>query len=339
MSGDDEGLSAGAIEALASEGLADGAFAEDASGAALEEPEGPGLQLSAEEGEALLDAIRSGATGENVRMASLGAADEPMRRALRRADEMLPALEDTLRDALLRANAAPSAMSHEPSSVVTHETLAGSIDPTAAVWSIHGGDPRAPLGTVVVGPALATDMLERRLGAPSTLAGARVASRAPSPLERRVLEPLVRELMNVAAAPFVPDTAALQLAAPRAEASAVSRFAPCLSMVVRLTLKSGTASDVTVALFSATFASRPESASKGKGASVLEAVADVQVDAVAVLGRCASTVRHLLALEAGAVLRLDGAPDRPIDVWVDGVPVLRGVPVVKDGNMAIEVTT
>ena len=64
---------------------------------------------------------------------------------------------------------------------------------------------------------------------------------------------------------------------------------------------------------------------------------DVEVEVVAILGRTTTTVRALLALERGSVLRLDSAPERPVDVRVDGVTVLRGMPVVKDGNLAIEV--
>ena len=72
---------------------------------------------------------------------------------------------------------------------------------------------------------------------------------------------------------------------------------------------------------------------------VIDALGDVEVDLVAVLGRCPFTVRSLLALDCGSVLRLDGAPETPVELQVDGVPVLRGMPVVKDGNLAIEVKT
>ncbi len=320
------GLDAGLVEAA---GL-------DASG--LEEG-AAGLRLSAEESEALLDAISSGADAGGARAASLGSADEPMRRALRRADEVLPVLETSLRDTLVRAGTPPTEIGHEPSSVVTYEALSSSIDRSAAVWLVHSGDPSAPLGLVVIGTAVAGAMLERRLGASAALIGSKAIERAPSAFERRVLEPLAREVLAVAIAPFVEDTKSLVLAAHRSESGTISHFAPCLRMYVRLALKNDVASDVVVALFSATFNARP-SAALGRGqVRVIEAVEGVEVDAVAVLGRCRSTVRELLSLVTGSVLRLDGAPDRPVEVQVDGVPVLRGMPVVKDGNMAIEVRT
>ncbi len=325
----------------------DPALAEDAPGldpalldgamAGQFESGGAGLRLSAEESEALLDAIRSGAASGAARKATLGSADEPMRRALRTADEALPTLARTLQATLLRVNAGQSETAFEPSSVVTYESFASGLDPAAATWRVHAGNPREPLGLVVIGPALASAILERRLGAPSTLAGTRPVERAPSPLERRVLEPMVREVLSAAVKPFLADASALVLSEHRTDVETVSRFAPCLRMFVSLALKNGTTTDVTIALFGAAFVSKPVASLADGGGRVMEAIEGVEVSAVAILGHCVSTVRDLLSLEAGSVLRLDGAPDRPIEVRVDGVPLLRGMPVVKDGNMAIEV--
>ena len=314
--------------------LLDGAMAGQFDGEAGRA--GAGLRLSAEESEALLDAIRSGAASGAARKATLGSADEPMRRALRTADEALPTIARTLQGTLLRVNAGQSETAFEPSSVVTYESFGSAIDPAAATWRVHAGNPREPLGLIVIGSALASAILERRLGAPSTIAGTRPVERAPSPLERRVLEPMAREVLAAAVKPFLGDASELALCEHRTDIETVSRFAPCLRMYVSLVLKSGTTTDVTIALFGGAFVAKPVTSLAG-GPRVMEAVEGVEVNAVAILGHCVSTVRDLLSLETGSVLRLDGAPDRPIEVRVDGVPLLRGMPVVKDGNMAIEV--
>lgn len=306
-------------------------------GAADEAPGGAGLRLSAEESEALLDAIRTGAAGDGARSAALGSADEPLRRATRRADESILVLETALAGALVRSGEVPASMEHEPSSVLTYETLAGALDKAAAVWLFHAGDAKAPLGVVVVGATLAAALVERRLGAPSGVAP-RALERAPSAIERRVLEPLARELVGSTAHTFLGPETELALVPFRPELEPVSRFAPCLRLAVRTSLRSGVQSEVLVAFF-ANALTPPSVGLAEARPRVMAAVSAVEVVAIAVLGSCRSTVRDLLALSAGSVLRLDAAPERPIELRVDGVPVLRGMPVVKDGNMAIEVRT
>ena len=106
-------------------------------------------------------------------------------------------------------------------------------------------------------------------------------------------------------------------------------------VTLALTPRRGSPAEIKIALFAASLGHT--SAPTKLGVRMGDVISDVEVEVVAVLGRTASTVRALLALERGAVLRLDGAPDRPIEVRVDGVTVLRGMPVVKDGNLAIEV--
>jgi flagellar motor switch/type III secretory pathway protein FliN len=206
-----------------------------------------------------------------------------------------------------------------------------SLPPAAAVWTIRSQG--EAVGRVVLEPNLVAALLERRLGAADALVGARPIERAPSPLELRVLEPLARAAADKIVAPFVPGQ--LTYGPPGRPSELGSPLAPCAAVTLTLTPRRGSPAEIKVALFASSLGH--VSGTPKLGARMGDVLSDVEVEVVAVLGQTTSTVRALLALERGSVLRLDGAPERPIEVRVDGVTVLRGMPVVKDGNLAIEV--
>jgi flagellar motor switch protein FliM len=58
---------------------------------------------------------------------------------------------------------------------------------------------------------------------------------------------------------------------------------------------------------------------------------------VAVLGHARSTVREILRLSVGDVIRLNEPPETPVKVSVEGRQKMIGLPVVRHGNLAIEV--
>jgi flagellar motor switch protein FliM len=66
---------------------------------------------------------------------------------------------------------------------------------------------------------------------------------------------------------------------------------------------------------------------------------DVTVLCTAELGRASVTVRQLMDLKVGDILRLDRDPDSPITIFVEGLPRLQGTPTLEHGNIAIEVAT
>jgi flagellar motor switch protein FliM len=74
-------------------------------------------------------------------------------------------------------------------------------------------------------------------------------------------------------------------------------------------------------------------------ARMASAIYGTEVDAVAILGHHHSTVRELLSLRAGDVLRLESTPEEPLDVRVGDKPVFQGMPVVRRGNLALQITT
>lgn len=64
---------------------------------------------------------------------------------------------------------------------------------------------------------------------------------------------------------------------------------------------------------------------------------EVTVMTTAELGRTSVTLRELLGLEVGDVIRLDREPDNPITLFVEGAPKLTGIPTISHGNIAVEV--
>lgn len=67
------------------------------------------------------------------------------------------------------------------------------------------------------------------------------------------------------------------------------------------------------------------------------ALTDVPIELVAVLGEANLTLRDLLALEPGDLLRLDRDPAGVLEMRVEGVPKLAVRPTVTQGNMAAEI--
>ncbi len=57
------------------------------------------------------------------------------------------------------------------------------------------------------------------------------------------------------------------------------------------------------------------------------------------LGRTTLTLRDLLSLKKGEVIRLDREPDNPITVYVEGAPKMMGLPTLQHGNIAVEITS
>ncbi len=68
---------------------------------------------------------------------------------------------------------------------------------------------------------------------------------------------------------------------------------------------------------------------------VRAAIQRVEVDLVGVLGEASMTLRELLELQPGDLLRLDRDPAGTLDLWVQDVPKLAVRPTVRQGNMAV----
>ncbi len=81
-----------------------------------------------------------------------------------------------------------------------------------------------------------------------------------------------------------------------------------------------------------------ESASPPGGGQNLDVVLDIPVQVSMELGRTRLSIRDLLQLGEGSVIRLERAPGDPLDIYVNGCLVARGEVVVINERMGMRVT-
>lgn len=87
----------------------------------------------------------------------------------------------------------------------------------------------------------------------------------------------------------------------------------------------------------ATFAQVPSAHASGESGPI-ERVFDLEVPVHVELGRTRLTIEEILRLRPGAVVELDRAADRPVDLMVHGKRVARGEIVVVDDYYGIRIT-
>jgi flagellar motor switch protein FliM len=74
------------------------------------------------------------------------------------------------------------------------------------------------------------------------------------------------------------------------------------------------------------------------GAQIQNLLKDTNIAVVAELGRTTYTIRDILNLRAGDILKLNTGPQDLITIKVEDVPKYQGVPGVVKGNRAVQVT-
>lgn len=320
----------------------------------LDPVEGVGGQplISAEESEALIQAMRAGSlapaalsppepasAATDATTVRLGAPEELLRRAIERADRVVQDLADAVVGALLEQVGIVADADVMDSAVAPIEQTFEAYVATATAWDAVPRGARGPWATIVLGGNFADVVLSRRLGADGAVAKPSARSRV-SALGRRVLAPVAAGCVRVVANGLVDGLAGAELVAAGSTELKVVPSAPCLRLGVRVRMGE-IEDDVLVVLYEPALAPRP-----GTGRETAEGVVrmrnalhDVDVELRATLGTARMSVRELLALGTGSVVRLNGTPERPVTVSAAGTPVLSGMPIVHQGNMAIEVIT
>ncbi len=304
--------------------------------------------LSGEETEALLEAMRSSASAApDILGADLASPDRPLRQALGRADRCVEELGRGMRGTMLRVARCSASAEPQPAEILPFNVLQQAIASGSAVALLHVGGVVG--GIAVVGPSLSAFVIERRLGAP--LKQSENAEPPPvrdqlSAFDRRVLSPLFRALAESFGRAWTGaerDVALGELLARASDLPALPSIEPMLRFGMRVRTPAAT-DDVVLALTSnAVRATAPREAPPAPPATpddrerLARRIAAAEVELVAVLGKSTTTVRELLALGAGDVVRLDQVPGKAVDVTIEGVTKLRGVPVVHHGNLAIEI--
>lgn len=297
--------------------------------------------LSDEESHALLEAMRTGsispaAPGPVAQPATLGAPDAPLRRAIGKAERASRELAQAVQGALLTLGSVLSEMQLLESTVMAVDTALGAFDDSAASWDVVTGTARTPRATIVIGPTLSDRLLARRLGASEAVGTRAGRTRGVSALARRVLEPFASACLAPVAEAFLAEAGPSRLV-PRG-GTQIAGFSPCLRVAVRA-LFADVEDEVAVLVHESALVARAPRGAGGPSDRELFArvLSEVDVELIALLGRTHASVRELCGWSAGSVLRLDGSPERPVAVCVDGVPVFSGMPIVHEGNVAIEV--
>lgn len=310
--------------------------------------------LSGEETDALLDAMREGASGasdKKVEGLDLTAAEPRLRGALIMADKASKQLEENFWRLMLRQLGCPTTLEPSPSEITPYSVLREAIAPGSAVATLSDKD--GGCGLAIVGPELVSFILDRRLGAPVSLTADNDGAPAPvretlSNVDLRVFKLFMTELAEAFSAAWCSSAVAIQVEklVPLDELPALPQFEPLLRIPIRVTPSGAAPADVifslTAPMVSTTMpeppkltAPPPTPSQKRQMKSRLNAT-DVTV--AAYLGTQRSSVREILDLNVGDVLRLGGAPNEPVRVYSGGIVVMRGMPVVHHGNLAIEIT-
>ncbi|GAB5542132.1 MAG: hypothetical protein SangKO_018920 [Sandaracinaceae bacterium] len=317
----------------------------------FEEPSMEEPLLSDEETNALLDAMREEETRGEVeaKKTDLGSPEGPMRDALGRADAAAIQLGRAARTQLLKQTARGMDVELLPAEIVPRDVLASSIDPNALMFTLRSRGEQ--LGVVALDSNLGRAVLERCMGAPETNGEGAAPTGKLSELDRRILKPFPAAVVAALGETFLRGRP-LELDAHDDADDGGVRFEPMLRLGLRFSSGGQRAGELLLALTAAAVTSAcpkqqaaREALQKKKAAAprardlIVEKLSAAEVDIVAVLGRAPSSVRDLLALRTGDVLRLHGAPGDPVALCIDDVLLGHGNPVVHKGDLAIEVTS
>jgi len=295
-----------------------------------------GPVLSDEETGALLDAMREeeASRGPEAVDADLASGEGPLRAFAGRADRLGGVLAHACRTQLLRQLGVGVWAQPGPAEVLPREVLESALDPHALVYLLKDGD--AVLGQIAVDSRLARFVLVRCMGAAEGASDG-AAGGTLSELDRRIIHefPAARA---AAVADEIRDGRRLTLATPDPSQipTEASRFEPLLRLDARLTQGEDSIGEVVLALTAD--AVRAPARPAVRHANGIEQHLDrIEVQVAAVLGRAASSVRALLELGVGDVLRLDGAPGDPVALCVEQLVIAFGDPVVHRGDLALSI--
>ena len=309
------------------------------------EPQEP--LLSDEETLALLAVVREAGPVEPVEAQGIDLAsqDRRMAAAQAHAERVEPGFHIELKKMLRRVSGAVPQVRRVPADIATLDEVAGTVPLGAGLAVLETRE--GSLALLVISPALALTIIDRRLGAPLDVddAGSRGAL---SPLDRAVLRSFIESAVRAFGLAWCGQEDAFRvrdLVGVLDADDLGSRFESVLRTRAYITLGKSLESDVLFALSSGAVRDTlpterqvvvvvPTSDHRQRIATRLT---QAEVDVIAYLGSVPSTVRAVLALAVGDVIRLEHVPENPLDVRVGGITKMRGMPVVEHGNLAVRV--
>jgi flagellar motor switch protein FliM len=303
--------------------------------------------LSPEETSALLDAMRSGSADDSVEPLDLTSAERPLRDALGTADSCARAIAEAVDKLMLRATGSPSSTEELPAEITPYKVIRSAIPQGAAIVPFRAND--GSLGVLTIGPSLAAFVLDRRMGAPISKDVPPEPRAALSPLDRRLLEPFATSVVELFGKNWCDDPKAFApspVISQPADLPMLPQFEPLLQIVFRVA-PTGMSGDQLVIAMSSGIVSRAKSTSIVRApvsepsdydrSRMTAAVGGTEIEAVALLGDYVSTVREVLGLRVGDIVRLSTTPDEPLMIRVGDKVVARGMPVVHHGNIAVQI--
>lgn len=303
--------------------------------------------LSPEETSALLDAMRSGSDISSVEPLDLTSAERPLRDALGTADACARAIAEALDKLMLRATGAPSSTEELPAEITPYKVVRSAIPQGAAIVPFRAAD--GSLGVMTLGPQLVAFVLDRRMGAPMGKDLPSEPRTSLSLLDRRLIEPFAISIVELFSKHWCDDPKAFPsgpVISQPADLPMLPQFEPLLQVVFRVA-PTGLAGDQIVIALSSGIVSRAKSSTHVKNpvaapteldrSRMTEAIGGTEVEAIAVLGSYVTTVREVLELRAGDIVRLGTTPDEPLEIRVGDRTVFAGAPIVHHGNLAVQI--
>lgn len=309
-----------------------------------------GALLSAEETDALLNAMQQSELSGPVEPIDLGSPERRVRGKLLQADRTAEALAGALGRAMLRHTETLARVEIAPAEIIPFGMLVSSLLPTWSIARLETDD--GAFALAIADDVLTSFILDRRLGAPlASFEGAnedRLTRAELSPVDRRVLAPVFVDVARSVAEHGAGEPDALRLVEVLPNAHALPptpELEPLLMMGFTIQPGSAAAGRLRVVMDASAarrlLPERPEApreVSDAERAVMRQRVMEADVELVAVLGETVSSIREVLALKVGDVVRLDAGPHSPVVLQAGDRPAFYGKPCVHHGNLAVRVT-
>lgn len=305
--------------------------------------------LSQEETDALLDAMREGGNAQpDADEIDLTSPDRPLRAAMGHADRTAEVFVRAASRCFLRTLGCSTNVEEEPCEIIPFSVLASALQPGSAVAILKAADGSS--GFMILGPTLVGYVLDRQMGAP--LSASDSDARPPSTetlsnLDQRIVAPFMQRLAETFSECWCGQSAfrVQEVLARTADMPQLPQFEPLLRVATKAVPIGAAGDEILVALTAqavlATVPRRedtqPEPSATDQ-ARMRRRLANTEVECVSLLGTARGTIREVLGLSAGDVLRLESVPGKAVPVHVGDVVVAHGMPVVHHGNLSLEIT-
>lgn len=310
--------------------------------------------LSKEETEALFEAVQQGELrgGADAEPIQLGSVERFLQDAAPAVEKLMLPLRERLRRSLVRF--AAGRVSVEPMTVrvelrqaLLHGDSVGSV---AVLFRCAGGG----ANLLAIGRNLADFMMQRALGATGSMVDLGVGDvdaprKTLTAVDCRVLRPFANSLVRLCAETIGVSEGDMQLERivdnPQ-QLEEVAAMEPLLCLSLGLRLGDDLESQVRVGLGVATVRRMLAAIAPKRGVAGVATVqrtevehrlGDSQVTLVARLGDVQLTVRELLRLGRGSLLRLDSSRQSPIEICISDLPFFVGQPTRRNGNLAVQI--